>query len=123
MHDGVSPSNNLSVDALDAWTPNNKYTNVPRYVKNNLDQSNQMSSRFLEDASYLRLKNISLGYNFSSSTLNKLNIQRLRLYVSGENLFTLSNYKGFDPEGAISGTTSNSIPGTKVTSFGLKLDL
>ncbi len=123
MHDGTSPGNNLAVDALDAWTPNNQYTNVPRYVTNNQDRGNQMSTRFLEDASYLRLKNVSLGYYLPESLCHRIHVNRLKVFASGENLWTLTDYKGFDPEGAINGTTNSSIPGVKVFTFGVKMDL
>jgi TonB-linked SusC/RagA family outer membrane protein len=56
------------------------------------------SSRWLEDGSYLRLKNIALGYTFNKSLLENSGIDRLRIYISGTNLWTLTNYSGFDPE-------------------------
>ncbi|WP_224489327.1 SusC/RagA family TonB-linked outer membrane protein [Robertkochia flava] len=123
MHDGTQPGSNLAVDALDAWTPNNRYTDVPRYSINNMDESNQMSSRFIEDASYLRLKNISVSYHFPDKWTSALHLSSFKAFLSAENLFTLTNYKGFDPEIAINGTTSNTIPGTRVVTIGLKLDL
>ena len=123
MHDGTKPGDNLAVDAYEAWTPNNRYTNVPRYVTNNLDRGDQISSRFLEDASYLRLKNISLGYNLPTNLADRFRLKGLRVYVSAENYWTLTNYKGFDPEASISGTTNSSIPGVKTVTFGLKLGL
>lgn len=123
MHDGTQPGYNMAVDALNAWTPENRYTNVPRFVTNNQDQGNQLSSRFLEDVNYLRLKNISLGYNLPQKVCERIKLSGLRVFVSGENIWTLSNFKGFDPEGAINGTTSNSIPGIKVFTFGVKVDL
>ncbi|TRX71755.1 TonB-dependent receptor [Carboxylicivirga sp. M1479] len=123
MHDGSDPAYNLAVDAANAWTPNNRYTDVPRYIVDGTDNGEQMSSRYLEDASYLRLKNISIAYNLPQNICSKIRVQGLRIFASGENLWTLSNYKGFDPEGALSGTTSNSIPGTKVITFGVKMDL
>ncbi len=123
MHDGVQPSSNLAADAANAWTPNNRYTDVPRYIVNNQDQGNQMSSRFLEDASYLRLKNISLSYTLPKTLSTRVKVNNAKVFVSAENIWTLSKYKGFDPEGAINGTTNNVIPGVKVISFGIKLDL
>lgn len=123
MHDGTAPGTNLAADAANAWTPNNKYTDVPRYVINGQDDGNQMSSRFLEDASYLRLKNISIGYTLPQALCAKVKLKGLRVFASGENLWTLTKYKGFDPEGAIGGTTGNSIPGVKVFTFGVKMDL
>jgi hypothetical protein len=123
MHDGTQTGNNLAVDAANAWTPNNRYTNVPRYVKNNTDQSEQMSSRFIEDASYLRLKNINISYQFPESTCSLLRLNSLKAFISAENLLTFTKFKGFDPEVAINGTTNNSIPGVKVVTMGLKLEL
>jgi TonB-linked SusC/RagA family outer membrane protein len=123
LHDGTQPGGNLAKNALNAWTPNNRFTDIPRYVVNNTDQGDQMSTRFLEDASYVRMKNITLAYNLSEQLAGRLRIQGLRVFVSGENLWTLSKYEGYDPEGAINGTTSSSIPGVKVVTLGLKLDL
>ncbi|MFH6767854.1 TonB-dependent receptor [Gaetbulibacter aquiaggeris] len=123
MHDGTQTGSNLAVDATNAWTPNNRYTNVPRYVKNNTDQSEQMSSRFIEDASYLRLKNINISYQFPESTCSLLRLNSLKAFISAENLLTFTKFKGFDPEVAINGTTNNSIPGVKVVTMGLKLEL
>jgi TonB-linked SusC/RagA family outer membrane protein len=123
MHDGSSPGYNLAADALNAWTPNNKYTDVPQYIASNQSYSNQLSSRFLEEASYLRLKNISLSYNLPESLINRVKMKKVRVYVSAENIWTITGYKGFDPEVAINGTTNNTIPGVKVVSFGLKIEL
>jgi TonB-linked SusC/RagA family outer membrane protein len=123
MHDGTNTGYNLSNDALAAWTPNNRYTNVPKYVENNNSGSNQISTRFLEDASYLRLKTISLSYNLPQSICSKLKMQGLKVFVSAENLLTFTSFKGFDPEGALSGTTNNNIPGVKTYTFGIKMDM
>ncbi|MFC2109896.1 SusC/RagA family TonB-linked outer membrane protein [Bacteroidota bacterium] len=123
MHDGTQSGNNLALDAARAWTPNNRYTDVPRYVKNNTDQSEQMSSRFIEDASYIRLKNINLSYQFSESTCKAFKLNSLKAFVSAENFLTFTKFKGFDPEVAINGTTNNNIPGVKVVTMGLKLEL
>lgn len=56
------------------------------------------SSAWVQDASYLRLRNLTLGYNFNQHTINKLKMKGLRLYVTGSNLFTITNYVGYDPE-------------------------
>lgn len=70
------------------------------------------STRFLHDASFIRLKNLQLGYNLPSKWMNRLSINNLRLYVSAENVFTITKYKGYDPE-FFSGTgvSSNIMPG------------
>ena len=69
----------------------------------------KMSDRYIDDASYIRIANVSLGYNFPNSFLQKTGIAGLRVYVSGDNLFTLTNYRGFNPE--VSDKSSNLMPG------------
>ncbi|WP_027138649.1 SusC/RagA family TonB-linked outer membrane protein [Gaetbulibacter saemankumensis] len=123
MHDGVQTGSNLALDAAKAWTPNNRYTDVPRYVINNQDQSNQMSSRFIEDASFVRLKNINFSYQFPQKLCKTMKLNSLKAFVSAENILTFTSFKGFDPEVAINGTTNNYIPGVKTVTMGLKLEL
>lgn len=123
MHDGTQPGYNLAVDAANAWTPDNRFTEVPRYVINNTDQSDQMSSRFIEDASYLRLKNINISYQFPQSLCKSFKLNSLKAFISAENILTFTKFKGFDPEVTINGTTNNNIPGVKVVTMGLKLEL
>ena len=91
----LSGSINSTKRALDRWTPENTDTNVP---KRTLTRSQRVSSRWIFDGSYVRLKNISLGYNLPSAILQRLSVRKLRLYVSAQNIFTISKYRGFDPE-------------------------
>jgi len=78
-----------------AWTPTNTDTDQPR-VGNNSNR--EISSRFVEDGSYVRLKNLAIGYNLPSSTVDKLGLGGIRLSVSGQNLLTITDYSGLDPE-------------------------
>ncbi|MDV7186441.1 TonB-dependent receptor [Lutibacter sp. TH_r2] len=78
-----------------AWTSTNTDTNQPR-VGNNSNR--EISSRFVEDGSYVRLKNIAVGYTFPSESIEKLGIENLRFTVSAQNLLTFTNYSGLDPE-------------------------
>jgi TonB-linked SusC/RagA family outer membrane protein len=78
-----------------AWTATNTDTNAPR-VGNNSNR--EISSRFVEDGSYIRLKNIALGYNLPIDVVEKLGLQGLRFSVSAQNLLTFTNYSGLDPE-------------------------
>ncbi|KAA0989667.1 SusC/RagA family TonB-linked outer membrane protein [Dyadobacter aurulentus] len=88
---------NQTTDQLNAWTPENPNTNVPeaRFYRGN---GNQASSRYIMDGSYLRLRTVTLGYNLPSNITSKIKMDRVRLYVSGLNLATFTNYKGWDPE-------------------------
>ncbi|MGJ8548946.1 SusC/RagA family TonB-linked outer membrane protein [Winogradskyella wichelsiae] len=78
-----------------AWTPTNTDTNTPR-VGNNSNR--EVSSRFVEDGSYIRLKNIAIGYNFPQELIENLGIDNLRLTLSAQNLLTITDYSGLDPE-------------------------
>ncbi|MEN8826386.1 MAG: TonB-dependent receptor [Wenyingzhuangia sp.] len=86
---------NSVVAALDAWTPTNTDATIPRNVAS---RGREISTRFIEDGSYIRLKNIAVGYNFPSSVIEKLNVDNLRLSLSAQNLLTITSYSGLDPE-------------------------
>lgn len=88
-------------DVLRAWTPTNTNTDIPRAVNSDPNQNTRTSDRFLEDGSYFRLKNISIGYSLPTNVaqdFTKGTLKRLRVYVSAQNLFTITNYSGYDPE-------------------------
>ncbi|MNI96013.1 TonB dependent receptor [compost metagenome] len=57
-----------------------------------------MSSRFVEDGSYLRIQNITLGYNLPAAWINRIKMQAARIYISGQNIYTFTKYSGYDPE-------------------------
>ena len=86
-------SNGLT-DLLDSWTPENTNTDIPRAAI----RGRERSSRFVEDGSYLRLKNIALGYNLPTSTMERIGFGSARIAVSAQNILTLTNYSGLDPE-------------------------
>ncbi|MDR0573874.1 MAG: TonB-dependent receptor [Tannerella sp.] len=88
-------SDGLSRNLLNAWTPENENTNVPGH---DVLGNQRNSSRWVEDGSYLRVKNITLGYNFSSALLKKMKLGSLRVYLTGTNLLTFTRYTGYDPE-------------------------
>ncbi|SDG22156.1 TonB-linked outer membrane protein, SusC/RagA family [Dyadobacter soli] len=97
--------NVLAEAGLNRWTPQNPSNKYARALSTAND--NVFSSRFIEDASYMRLKNITLGYNFTPGVLKKLGMSNARLYVSATNLWTVTNYSGYDPEGNAYGGTTN----------------
>jgi hypothetical protein len=80
---------------LDRWTPAHTNTDMHKAVE---DPSPTLSDRFVEDGSYLRMKNITFGFTLPSSVLSKIRIKYARVYVSAQNWFTWTNYTGFDPE-------------------------
>ncbi|BDD02571.1 SusC/RagA family TonB-linked outer membrane protein [Aureibacter tunicatorum] len=83
--------------ATNYWSESNTNTNIPRPALNAVDNARH-STRFLEDGDYLRLKNIQIGYVLPKAILEKINIERLRVFVSADNLFTITKYTGMDPE-------------------------
>lgn len=84
-------------DQLNAWSPSNPNTNVPenRYL---LANGNQHSSRYISDGSYVRLKNVTLGYALPQRALANTGLTKMRLYVTGVNLLTWTDFNGWDPE-------------------------
>lgn len=85
-----------SVRILDRWTPTHQNTNIPSFT--GAVGQNLQTNRWMEDGTYLRFKNITLGYNLPKSLMNKAKIGSCRVYVSLVNFFTITKYTGFDPE-------------------------
>lgn len=85
---------------LNRWTPTNTNTDVKAAFQ---DPAITISDRFIEDATYYRLKNISFGYTIPKSVLSRVNISSLRIYVSAQNAFTWTKYTGYDPEVSLNG--------------------
>jgi TonB-linked SusC/RagA family outer membrane protein len=122
-----SYQNNTLSELVDAWTPENKSTEVFRNSSVDANYNLRVSDYFLEDASYLRLKNIQIGYNISEELLKKYMIKGIRIYAGSVNLFTITKYKGFDPAlvnvGAFArGVDRGFYPLTKSFYFGLNFD-
>lgn len=93
----VRGRNNMVADAANSWTPQNMNASFPRLQYND-PIANSNTTRFLHDASYLRVKNITLGYSFKKSIRKIKFLKDLRVYASAQNLFTITGFKGWDPE-------------------------
>ncbi|HRH60506.1 MAG TPA: SusC/RagA family TonB-linked outer membrane protein, partial [Chitinophagaceae bacterium] len=84
---------------LNRWTPSNKSSTMPRAVYNDPAQTGRISDRYVENAGYMRLKNLQIGYTVPRDLLSKLGfIQSIRIYGAAVNLFTITDYTGLDPE-------------------------
>lgn len=94
---------NLSKDLLNAWTPENTNTNIPRLILTDPNHNTDPSTRFLSDASYLRVKTLQVGYTFPTGLIKKIGLNSLRVYLSANNLFTITGYDGYDPSYTSSG--------------------
>jgi len=88
---------------LDRWTPENTTATLPRLVSNDPNNNQRPSDFYVEDGSFLRLRNLQLGYSLPTELLAKFKIKGLKIYGSANNLFTMTNYRGFDPEIGTSG--------------------
>jgi len=88
---------NYSTATLNAWTPEN-HTDFPRAVINDPNLNSQTSDRFLENGSYLRFRTLQVGYTLPTSALQAAKISSCRLYLSFDNLFTITNYQGYNPD-------------------------
>ena len=116
---------NLMAEVADRWTATNASNKVPAwdgYIKN------EIYSRFIEDGSFLRLKNLTVGYTFPQQWTRKFYVSKLRLYFTAQNLFVVTGYSGYDPE--VSMRASNPMtpsldwgayPKSKVYTFGIDL--
>ncbi|KAA6439047.1 TonB-dependent receptor [Dyadobacter flavalbus] len=91
----LSGINNATTDALNRWTPTNTNTDIPKAMAG---RTRRVSTRWIQDGSYVRLKNLAIGYNLPKAFLDKLKISKLRIYASAQNILTFTNYEGYDPE-------------------------
>ena len=115
-----SAARNWHKDIFERWTPENTNTNVPRL--NEGYQYNASGDYTLTSSSYLSLRNITLGYTLPKAWLSKAKIQKMRLYVVGDNMFLLSARKGFDPRQSFSGSTGYNYSALRTVSFGVNLE-
>jgi TonB-linked SusC/RagA family outer membrane protein len=120
-NEGMAVAYNQTTETLSRWTESGSSTTVPRAVFNDPNQNTRPSNRFIEDGSYLRIKNVIFGYTFPTSMLGKAGIRTARIYASGANLFTFTKYKGFDPEVGVSGIDISTYPVTRTISVGVNL--
>ncbi|WP_228693446.1 TonB-dependent receptor [Lunatimonas sp.] len=127
--DLLSGINNATTAALNRWTPTNTNTDVPRAA---LGRTRRVSTRWIYDGTFTRLKNLSLGYNFPQSITSRLKVSKLRVYASAQNILTFTSYRGYDPEvnyqsgGATNGNRNlgldyGSYPNAKNYTFGLNV--
>ena len=115
--ESMSTVTNQSVKMLDRWTAEGTSNSIPRAVYADPNNNNRVSNRFLEDGSFLRLKNVTLGYTLPAKAIKKIYVTNARMFVSAQNVFTITPYSGFDPE--VSGVDTGSYPMTRTISIGI----
>jgi hypothetical protein len=126
MNSGVGT--NYLVEAADFYSADNLNAALPR--PSAYDHiNNAVSSRFIEDGSYLRIQNLTLGYSLPSDIISKIKLSRLRFYASVQNLYTFTKYTGYDPEvgsynqdALLSGIDNGRYPTPRQISFGVNVE-
>lgn len=128
--EGMFDSKNQSTDVLDRWRNPGDITDMPRAVGNGNVDNVRNSTRFIEDGSYIRLKSVTLSYQVIDNNPKIKAVKRVSVYVTGQNLLTLTNYSGFDPEVNAFGSSAVSMgvdygtyPQSRTIVFGVNVEL
>ncbi len=128
IYGGSTVDQNYLKEVLNRWRGEGTSNEYPRAILRDLPENNRVSNRWIEDGSFLRLKNLTIGYKLPNQVLESLNVDKLRVYLAGTNLLTFTNYSGIDPE---IGENNNSVlfsgidqriyPVARTYTFGLNL--
>ena len=105
---------------IDRWTPDNPNSGLPRVGGQN---NTVVSTFYIQDASYLRLKNLEIGYSLPKKILDEFKISKLRIFIGAQNYLTLTGLENFDPEGGTGNLSNRNAPLYKTVTFGLNLKL
>ncbi len=128
--ESLQGGDNQLEDVIRRWQKPGDITDIPRATNDPVKaaENKRVSSRFIEDGSYLRVKNLTIGYTFPNSIIGKLRLASLRVYFSGQNLLTFTNYSGLDPEvnylgndNTVIGTDFFTYPQARSYNFGVNL--
>jgi len=117
--EGMSRVFNAGTGVLDRWTTTNTDATIPRFTQDHSDNLN-LSDRYVEDGSFARLRNLTIGYSLDEGALSSIGnnlFSKFRMYVTGQNLFTITNYSGYDPE--VGGSTVTPGQGTPTAGVGI----
>lgn len=98
FYEGMNSASNFLASTLNAWTPTNTATDIPRAIYGDPNDNTRESTRFLENGDFVRCRQIQLGYALPTQLVKKVYCDRIRFYVSAENLFTITGYSGVNPE-------------------------
>ena len=125
MHYGGGSSTNHGVDILDAWTPDNTGASIPALTMVDNNNETRMSNYFVEDGSYLKLKYLKLAYQLPKHIATKIYASNISVFGQVENIFTITSYKGLDPEVILGGygarVDSGLYPRARTFTLGLNL--
>lgn len=119
--EGMSSARNQTTAVEQRWTGQGTSNSTPRAVFGDPNGNSRVSNRYIEDGSYLRLKELAVGYALPSGVARRINASGARVYLAAQNLLTLTRYSGFDPEVGINGIDNNVYPVTRTISVGVDL--
>jgi TonB-linked SusC/RagA family outer membrane protein len=119
--EAMSVAQNQTTETLNRWTGEGTSNSMPRAIFNDPNKNTRPSERYIENGSYLRIKNLTLGYTLPASLTEKAHMTSVRVYASGLNMYTFTKYTGFDPEVGTSGIDNNVYPVTATYSFGVNI--
>ena len=120
--ESMSAAYNQAATTADRWYGEGTSNSMPRAVWADPNGNNRISDRWVENGSYLRLKNITLAYNFPDNWLRTLRLENARILFSCENVATITGYKGLDPEVGIDGIDYSSFPPSRIFNVGLSFN-
>jgi len=121
--EAMAVAQNQTTATLDRWNGEGTSNSMPRAVFNDPNKNTRQSDRYIEDGSYLRIKNVTLGYSLPLPMIKKAQLSTARFFISAQNLLTITKYKGFDPEIGTSGIDNNVYPVTRTISIGFNLGI
>lgn len=119
--EGMSSARNQTTAVEHRWTGPGTSNSMPRAVFGDPNGNSRASDRYIEDGSYLRLKELTVGYALPGGVTRRINASTARVYLAAQNLLTLTGYSGFDPEVGINGIDNNVYPVTRTISVGVDL--
>ncbi|MGD8427690.1 MAG: TonB-dependent receptor [Balneolaceae bacterium] len=119
--EGMSSARNQTTATANRWTGEGTSNTMPRAVYSDPNGNTRASDRYIEDGSYLRIKTVTLGYTVPARLTEKMHVSHARLYITGQNVWTFTKYKGFDPEVPVNGIDNNVYPVTRTISLGINL--
>lgn len=120
-HESMNSTYNQLASTLDRWTGEETSYSMPRAIYADPNNNGRASTRWLEDGAYAKLKNLTFGYTLPEKWTNRAKIKSFRLYVSLDNLCTLTNYTGLDPEAGLSGLDYGVYPTARTYMFGVSV--
>lgn len=121
--ESMSGANNQISAVLGRWEGPGTSNTIPRAVFGDPNGNSQNSNRYIEDGSYLRIRNVTLGYTLPKSLAQRIKFSSIRVYMAGQNLYTFTKYTGIDPEVGLTGIDNNVYPVVRTISFGASLSL